>query len=155
MNRQNVRVECTNAVNFSITLYNTLLQNVNLMPANCVLEQRRNNSQTVVISFTCDNGHTGSIVLLDPNWTNGGVVQPQIGYVSMLCSVDRFNGYFMEICVENIDQMFEIIDFCQQLLRYQPDVAELDYELDYVRVPNHLIDHWCVPPHLRQLNNFD
>jgi hypothetical protein len=109
MNRQNFHVERTNAVNFSITLYNTLLQNGNRLPANCVLEPRRNNSQTVVVSFTCDNGHTGSVVLFDPNWTNGGVVQPQIGYVSMLCSVDRFNGYFMEICAENIDQMFEIM----------------------------------------------
>ncbi len=151
MNRQNFRVERTNAINFSISLYNTLEQNVNRLPANCVLEQRQNNSQTVVITFTCDNGHTGHIVLGDPNWTNGGLVQPRIGYVEMLCSVDRFNGYFMEICVENIDQMFEIIDFCQQLLPYQPVVVELDY----VRVPNHLIAHWCVPPHLRQLNNFD
>jgi hypothetical protein len=69
----------------------------------------------------------------------------------MLGCIDRFNGYIMEICVENIDQLFEIIDFCQQLLPYQPIVDDLDY----VRVPNHLMDHWCVPPHLRQLNNFE
>jgi hypothetical protein len=151
MNRQNFLVERTNAVNFSISLYNTMVENVNRLPANCVLEPRQNNSQTVVITFTCDNGHSGHIVLGDPNWTNGGHVQPRIGYVEMLCAVDRFNGYFMEICVENIDQLFEIIDFCQQLPRYQPNV----YDLDYVRVPNHLIAHWCVPRHLRQLNNFD
>jgi hypothetical protein len=155
MNNQNFHVERTNAVNFSIALYDTLDQNVNRLPANCMLEERDNDSMCVVVYFTCDNGHTGHIVLGDPNWTNGGVIQPQNGYVSILCSVDRFNGYFMEICVENIDQMFEVIDFCQQLLPYQPDIVELDYELDYVRVPNHLIDHWCVPPHLRQLNNFD
>jgi hypothetical protein len=151
MNRQNFRIECRNAVNFSTALYNTFEQNVNRMPANCVFEQRRNNPRIVVVSFTCDNGHTGHIVLADPNWTNGGFVQPQIGYVSMLCSIDRFNGFFMEICVENIDQMFEIIDFCQQLLPYQPAVDDLDY----VRVPNHLLDHWCVPPHLRRLQNFE
>jgi hypothetical protein len=149
MNRHNFRIEYRNAFNFSIALYNTLLQNVNRLPANCVLEQRRNNSMTVTISFTCDNGHTGHVVLLDPNWTNGGNVQPQIGYVSMLCSVDRFNGYSIERCVENIDQLFEIVDFCQQLLPYQPDVRYLDY----VRVPNRLLDHWCVPPHLRELQN--
>ncbi len=151
MNRQNFRVECRNAINFSTALYDTLEQNVNRLPANCVLEPRQNNYQTVVITFTCDNGHSGHIVLGDPNWTNGGHVQPRIGYVEMLCAVDRFNGYFMEICVDNIDQLFEIIDFCQQLPRYQPNV----YDLDYVRVPNHLIAHWCVPRHLRQLNNFD
>ena len=149
MNRQNFQNECTNAVNFSTTLYNTLQQNVNRLPANCVLEQRRNNSMNVVITFTCDNGHTGHIVLGDPNWTNAGHVQPRIGYIEMLCAVDRFNGYFMEICVDNIDQMFEIIDFCQQLLPYQPN----DFDLDYVRVPNRLLDHWCVPPHLRELQN--
>ena len=150
MNHQNYRIECTNAVNFSISLYNTLQQNVIRMPANCVLEQRPNNRRILAVSFTCDNGHTGHIVLGDPNWTNGGIVQPQIGYVTMLCSIDRFNGYFMEICVENIDQMFEIIDFCQQLLPFQPDVVDLDY----VRIPNHLLDHWCVTPRLRALNNF-
>ena len=149
MNRQNFRNERTNAVNFSITLYNTLLQNVNRLPANCVLEPRRNNSMTVVISFTCDNGHTGHVVLGDPNWTNAGHVQPRIGYIEMLCAVDRFNGYFMERCVENIDQLFEIVDFCQQLLPYQPDGRYLDY----VRVPNRLLDHWCVTPRLRELQN--
>ena len=151
MNRQN-------AVIFSTRLYSTLEQYGNRFPANCVLEQRQDNNTTfVAVTFTCDNGHAGHIILEDPNFTNGRAAhaQPRIGYVSMSCSIDLSNGYFLELCVENIGQMFEVIEFCQQLLQYQPDIdTDIEY-LEYVRVPILLQDHWCVTPRLRELQNID
>jgi hypothetical protein len=74
---------------------------------------------------------------------------PDNGYVHMLCSIDAFNGYFLEITVDNFLEMIDVIAFCQNLLEYQPQNERL---IDYVRVPPHLLNHRYVQPNLQQLN---
>lgn len=72
-------------------------------------------------------------------------------FVKMRCSINMFNGYFLEINVANADEMYEVMAFCQSLLQVQPQ-PPAGYGLDYVRIPEHLIDHRFVSSEWRYVN---
>jgi hypothetical protein len=74
----------------------------------------------------------------------------QEGFVKILAGIGAHNGYFLNIIAHTMDEMYEAISFCQTLLQYQPN--EEENRLIYVRVPNQLLDHWCVTPLLRDAN---
>jgi hypothetical protein len=70
------------------------------------------------------------------------------GFLHIECSLDAINGgFFMDISVNNIDEMLTILEFCQNLLAYQPEGM-----IDFVRIPPHMMDRWFVPEYLRQRN---
>ncbi len=141
-NRNNIN---NNAVNFAIELHNRLLnhqfnQNITIRPL--IVRQNDINSRYVVIDIVHQNSpHVGQIIMYMPNEGNGG-------YVHMLCCINAHNGYFIDTTFNTFEQMIDVINFTENILPYQPDV----HFLDYVRVPNHLIDYWCVPAYLRDIN---
>ena len=130
-----------NAVNFAIHLQNTLNQTP--LPPHCTLLLRNQNidERSVIIEFVHPHSdHTGHVVLTKPNGNEYGF--------QMMCSIDRYNGYFIEMTVNSLPEVLVVIAFSQHLLQYQPD-QDL---LDFVRVPNHLLDHLCVSENLRERN---
>jgi hypothetical protein len=66
----------------------------------------------------------------------------------IMCAINRHNGYFMEINVNTMDEVYDVIQMCQSILPYQPN----NVELDYVRVPNNYLDNWWIPNYLRNIN---
>lgn len=145
VNNRNNAFAANNAVNFAIELQNTLSQIV--LPPHCTLRPYNQNfARCVIIEFVHpQSNHTGHVMLSEPNRHDG---EQHNGFVEMLCSIDRFNGYYLEITVDNLEEMLTVIAFSQNLLQYQPDQPHLDF----VRVPPHLLNHWCVPQRLRNLN---
>jgi len=143
----------TNAVNFSIQLHNTI-QNYPL-PIHCTLRPRVQNADN-----DADNYHI-HIDFSDPNSIFNGTISISIpyetyeftieeGYVHMMCMLNAHNGIFLEITVNSLDEMYDVIAFCQNILQYQPNNEAND--LEYVRVPHDLLDYWCVSDLLRELN---
>ncbi len=130
-----------NAVNFAVHLQNTLYQTP--LPPHCSLLLRNQNidERSVIIEFVHPHSdHTGHVVLTKPNGNEYGF--------KMMCSIDRYNGYFIEMTVNSLPEVLVVIAFSQHLLQYQPEQDRLEF----VRIPNHLLDHWCVPANLRQRN---
>ena len=141
-----------NAVNIAIHIKNQL-QLPNQLPPHCNLVLHNENlvrfETLVLIEFTNPHSnHTGHILIGDAAYMARNDAVPNNGYVYMLCSISAFNGYFMEITVNNLVEMLEVVAFCQNLLEYQPD----EQFIEYVHIPEHLLNHWCVPQHLRRLN---
>jgi hypothetical protein len=142
-----------NAVNLAIYIKNQL-QNPNQLPLYCnlVLNNEHVNQlqTTVMIEFTLPgSNHKGHVMVgLPAQMTQNYAVPILNGYVHMLCAIDALNGYFMKITVNNFNEMLSIIEFCQNLLEHQP----LQQEIDYVRLPPHMLNYWFVPNYLRALN---
>lgn len=129
-----------NAVNFAINLQNTII-NENILPANCTLRPFTESlNNCVVVDFVLPNSELSGHVLLSMCHDNG--------FVEILGAINNFNGYFLETTVDSLEEMYGVIAFCQYLLQFQPN----QYILDYVRIPPHMINHWCVSAHLRELN---
>jgi hypothetical protein len=136
--------EVNHEINFAINLQNILSQTP--LPPYCTLVSRNlmqpSAKGCVIIDFVNPNSkHTGYVVLSKPDGDDENEID-------VFSSIDRFNGYFIELTVESLEEAHEVIEFSQHLLQYQPD-QDL---LDFVRVPNHLLDHWCVSENLRERN---
>ncbi len=131
-------------INFAINLHNTLSQIP--LPPHCTLNPRqRNNDSSVIIEFTQpDSHHRGNVMMYKSN--NQDNNNPNA--IEMMCSINGFNGYYLDITVYNIEEVIEVISFSQQLLQYQPNVNVLNY----IYVPPHLLNHWCILPYLRSVN---
>ncbi len=142
---RNNNINRIDAVNFAVNLHN-MITNTDL-PANYILRNLEDDNYQVIIEFTNSrNNHTGHVVMFLPGFPHTN--EQTDGFVEMLCSIDRFNGYFMEIIVDTFEEMLSVIIFCQHLLQFQPNQEQLNY----IRVPPHLLNYWCVQPHLRALN---
>ena len=137
-----------NSINFAINLHNTLLETE--LPPHWTLRQypyNEDHPDVVIVDFVHPNTDlTGHVMLSRPAGN---------GFVHMLFSIDRFNGY--EITVNSFQQMLEVIAFSQNLLQFQPNQLYMNYirvpqHLNYVWVPQKLLNHWCVPNRLRELN---
>lgn len=146
INRHNNQIYI-NAVIVANNLKYTLI-NQNILPPNCSLMMRPQVTipdTNIFITFNNpESNHTGHVMisqLID--------IDTPVDGLHMLCAVDSFNGYFIEITVLNVEEMLEVIEFCQTILAYQPNNQRF---LEFVRVPNHMLNHWCVPLHVRQQN---
>lgn len=135
----------TEIINFAINLQNTITQFP--LPPHCTLLPRQDiYDSSVIIEFVHPGSNrTGSAIMYKPTMENGYYGE---GFIEMMCSIDGFNGYYIEMMVNSVYEMFEVIQFSQQLLQYQPNTTQLEY----VHVPLHLLNHWCVQPRLRALN---
>ena len=141
------------ARNLAISIKNQL-QLPNQLPQHCRLidpENYRhlyNFEKNVYIDFTTPHSnHKGAAIIFHPESLNKYVANLDLnGYVHMLCTINAFNGYFMELTVNSREDMLEVLEFCQLLLEYQPD----EDELDFVRIPDHMQNHWCVEESRRQ-----
>ena len=136
--------EVNHEINFAINLQNILSQTP--LPPYCTLVSRNlmqpSAKGCVIIDFVNPNSkHTGYVVLSKPDGDDENEID-------VFSSIDRFNGYFIELTAESLEDVIDVIEFSQHLLQYQPD-QDL---LDFVRVPNHLLDHWCVSENLRERN---
>jgi hypothetical protein len=145
-NNSNYSKFFSHAVNFAIELQETI-QNDNRLPANCTLSPR-NVASGYVIQIEYNHpgsSHTGKIMITIPHDLDYDIAT---GFVKMHCNIDAHSRFFLELMVNSLDEMYDVISFCQNLLQYQPDESYLHY----VRVPSHLLNHWCVSPMLRYLN---
>jgi hypothetical protein len=138
--------EYINSINYSIVTHNQLLQNLRYLPVGCTIRPHEENATNIVIDIEPgDNGVSGFIVLIDPLWTNGGRfnINGQEGFAYVMCGISNFNGYFMELVIQNISALIEILTFCQQVMEYQHD----NEDVDVMRVPQHLVNQWFIPDH--------
>jgi hypothetical protein len=87
------------------------------------------------------SNHIGCVLLMKPN-------ENEENGFKMMCSIDRYNGYFIERTVNSVEEVLEVTAFCQNLLQYQPEQDELEF----VRIPQHLLGHWCIPAYLLERN---
>jgi hypothetical protein len=156
----NYNVLYNEACDLAVNIKNQL-QQPNQLPQHCNLVLQNNGQMNQFetyahIEFTTPrSNHTGYVLVGHSEFMQRNIENPDLnGYIHMSCSVDAFNGYFMEISVNTLEDIFSVVEFCQNLLDYQPDG-----ELDFVRIPNHMLNHWCIPEHLRnrhlQLQNLN
>jgi hypothetical protein len=133
-----------NAINFSHNVQLEIIEH-NLLPPYCNLEE--NNGPYVLITFMHPNSNTsGYIFMGEPKYFMGN--ENAEGFIHILCSIDNYDSFIVEITVDNIDEMIDIIIFCQSLLQYQPDVPNLDF----ARIPLDILNHRGIPNYLRILN---
>ncbi len=132
----NYNQQCVNAV-----ILHRIIQNQNRLPSFCLLQSLETLSEismshTVIINVYNPNSyHHCHVVLMVTDY----------GQIEIHCSINGYVGNFLEISVNTILEVFELVQFCQDLLREQPHINNLTY----IRIPPNLLDHWCVSPALR------
>jgi len=128
-----------------LILHNALDQLIDNLPDEFTLLPIGFHQMAVIVEFRCPIKNTGGQTLIVP--------PNDQGIMRILSSLDRFNGYFIDVEAHNLEQIINIIQFTQELLLYQPD----EDDLEHVRVPNHMLDHWCIPPNYRNfvLNGYE
>jgi hypothetical protein len=139
---QNQHIE---RLNNAILINNIKLQleEANL-PRQCIIEDGDDSYFRVLLYLpnqAPNSDERGYIIINKPE---GG----RIGLAHMGCCIGKYNDCFTEVIVNSIDAMIELISFCLSLLPYQPNAQNFDY----VRIPPHLLNHWCVRARLRNLN---
>ena len=93
----------------------------------------RNYGHYVLVEFEHQrvNDMVGSIVLELP--------VPYGSIVHMRCSINQYNGCFLRRTVDSIEAMYEVMEFCYQVMQAQPEPRpDDDYGLDYLRIPEGL-----------------
>jgi hypothetical protein len=85
--------------------------------------------------------HSGWIMVGHPELMQ---MRHEDGNIHMKCQINAHNGdYIMEINIENFEEMLIVLEYCQNLLDYQPAGM-----FNYVRVPPHMRDLWFIPESL-------
>ncbi len=139
-NNENINNAHLNAVNFATNMYNTI---VDRLPPHCTVrplgEGQWGSTNVIIECVHPQSNHIGNVILRMPQGH---------GFVHMIGAINSFNGLLFNMTVNTEEDMFEAIAICQNLLQFQPDVTRLYY----VRVPNHLLNHWCIPNYLREIN---
>ncbi len=136
----------TNAINYAINLQNTLEETI--LPNHCYLDQypnRNTNDPTSVHVYFHDPNTPcdGYIEISDPSYNNNGNIIPMHGFAKIRCSIRNYNGYFMELVVYNMNELLQVMQFCQQLLSHQlVDDYNPDIELEIVYIPQNMMTHW-------------
>lgn len=121
-----------------------VIQNLNMLPSFCMLQTLETlneigMSHTVIISVSNPHAyHHGHVVLVVPDNNTNDIID-------IHCSINGYVGNFLEISVNRISQVFEVVQFCKELLSYQAHINDLTY----IYIPPHLLDHWCVSPTMR------
>ena len=130
-----------NAINFANQLHNTIMNDTRL-PSNCTL-MPLNGYESIMLEINHPNSnHIAYVMIMLPYNEYSG------GFVDIMCSMSCYGHYFIEITIDTIEEMFSIISLCQNILPYQPDVENLDY----VRIPNNLLNNIHLPHQLQNLN---
>ncbi len=127
-----------------------MLSDDNILPPHCTLDINNpyiNEPETKVIIdfFHPRSNHIGKIIIGYPFYMNSNNAG---GFAHMLCGINSHNDYFLQITVDNINELLGVIAFCQNILQYQPE----ELHLNFVRIPLYLLNHWCVSPELRNVN---
>ena len=91
----------------------------------------------------------GNIFIGKPEYVSRNNPNPiRHGYAHIICSIEDTNTYTMEMTVNSSEEIIGFIAFWQHILQYQ----QLEQNMNYIRVPPHLLNHWCIPNELRELN---
>jgi hypothetical protein len=145
--------ETNNAIQFAKRTRNKFLINKKKIPLNTSLRDINITSDPTDIIFDlCSQNRitTGLLVINDGRYTNRGsrISINTIYYVQ--CIVDNFNGTFLLIGVDTLDEIIDILKFMHEVIEYEHNEV---FDLDYVRIPQNLLNKWYIPLHLVELNN--
>ena len=133
-----------NAINVSSNIKIQIIEG-NLLPPHCTLEPTENTY--IIICFTHPNCNTvGYVIFGEPKYFLAD--NDAEGFVHMFCAIDSYDGYMNKLTVNSMEELMDVIVFCQSLLQYQPNVQHLDF----IRVPQYMLNHRAVPNHLRLRN---
>ena len=144
------------AINFAIELYANILGYINHLPPLCTL--RPINADDTFITIICahpNSNYRVSIHITKPHNHNYDILN---GFAQISPNMIPGNIMFSRNIINTFDDLFDAIAFCHNILPYQPTNEELGEDgyynlgLGYVRVPNNLLNHWCVDTVLRNQN---
>ena len=131
-----------NALNVCRNVQQQIIQE-NLLPPHFHLEE--NNGPSIAITFTQPNCNaTGDILLGEPKFFLRD--ENAEGFIHMECHIR--NKKTVKITVENFEELLEMLQFCQSLLPFQPEVDYLRYSV----IPLHLLNHRGIPNEVRNFN---
>ncbi len=67
----------------------------------------------------------------------------------MRCGVSNYNGYYMELIVDDVNSFLQVLTFCHKVFEYQQNIEELDFS----QMPINVLNQWFVPNHVRNWHN--
>ncbi len=104
----------------------------------------------VIIEFVNPRSNfIGNIFIGKPEYVSRNNPNPiRNGYAHIICSIEAINTYIVEITVNSLEEIIGALAFWQHILQYQ----QLEQNMEYIRIPLHLLNHWCIPNELRELN---
>ena len=123
-------------------------------PEDCYLREinRIQNPIDVIIDIGSKNKTTTGIVTInDERYTFRGRRERINCVYYVQCIINNYNGYFILAVLNNIEEILEILRFMKEVVDYEPNE---EYNLDYVRIPENLLNKWFISKELRELNSY-
>ncbi len=152
LNETNYANFLPNATNFANELYFNILGYIHHFPPLCTLRPMSADDYIVIVDCRHPNSnYRFSIEISIPYNDNYDILN---GFAKIFAVISPSNIIFLNNIINTFDDLFDVIDLCHNILPYQPTYEELgeDAYLGYVRVPNHLLNHWSVDNVLRNQN---
>jgi len=106
---------------------------------------------STMIEFTSPiSNRKGQIIIEDPEFMQRNIEYSDLNetHLDVFCMIDAYNGYFMNITVNSLEEVLAVLEFCQQILDCQPD----EDELQFVNIPSHILNHLFGPDRLGDRN---
>ncbi len=139
------------AIEFAIRHRNLLICNEREFPQNCVLREINRTDPTDIIFdiFSENRKVIGIVCITDGRYTNGGRYMCINTVYFVQCSLNNYNNHFIFVGVNTLEEIFDLIRFMKEIVDYAPNNV---YYLDYVYIPDNLLNKWYIPPDLNIVN---
>jgi hypothetical protein len=142
-----------NSVNRIIEIKNQLYQNQ--LPPHCNLMNNdlpfdHYKTMTAIRFTNPHSNYKGFVIIGHPEFMPLKYAVPIVnGYIHIMCYINKYAGLvIMQVTVYSLAEMIDVIAFFQNILEYQLE----QHNMGYLRIPQHLLNHWCIPPYLRDRN---
>ena len=147
----NYNNESNEAIEFAIHYHNILMMYELSFPYNCVLRARDLQFPTeIIFDISADDTEVNAILCIsDGQYSNNGIRQRTNTLFYISCILNNYNGDFIVIETNNINDVLDILRFLRQVVE---DNRNDVYDLDYVRIPENMLNWWFISNDLRELN---
>ncbi len=147
--------EHNEAIVFAQELRFRLGTNQSTFPKDCYLREINRTQNPVDVVIDIHSKHrttTGILIINDERYTFRGTREIINCVYYVQCFINNYNGCFFLAALNNMDEILEILRFMKEVVDYEPNDA---VDLDYVRIPQNLLNKWFIDQHLRDLNLYN
>lgn len=140
------------AIEFAIYNRNQFIMNEMHFPPNTILRERNTTLPTnIIFDIYSENREvTGIICINDGRYTNRGQEEMINNVYLVRCLLNNYNDDFIIAGVDTFEEIFNIMRTMKEIVDYPPNNQ---YNLDYVHIPENLLNKWFIPSISRYLNS--
>jgi hypothetical protein len=144
----NGRIE---AIEFARQFHNLLRMHRDRFPYNCVLWDIDEQFPTdVIFEVSAENTNVNALLSISSGrYTDNGYRPHANTLLHISCRLNNYNGSFFEAGINTFEDILDVLRVLRQIVE---DTRNNVNDLDYVRIPENLLNRRYISEELRQLN---